>query len=158
MWIYVDFCWTLGFKLGAKNEGWRGVEGMFFVLGPIWLRKVLVLAQALEFVEAQASLKEGVWGRMGRRVRRIRTLFGAILVLSWCFVGPFFDHVVAIASGSIFCRFWSCFMLIYVDFCWVLGFKLGAKSGGWRGVEGIFSFLGPSGYGKCLCLHKPWSL
>ena len=36
-------------------------------------------------------------------------LFGAILVLSWCFVGPFFDHVVAIASGSNFCRFWSCF-------------------------------------------------
>ena len=57
-------------------------------------------------------------------------LFGAILVLSWCFVGPFFDHVVAIASGSNFCRFWSCFVMIYVDFCWILGFKLGAKRGG----------------------------
>ena len=117
--MYVDCCWILGFKLGAKSGGWRGVEGIFFVLGPIWLRKVLVLAQALEFVEAQASLKEGVWGRMGRRVRRIRTLFGAILVLSWCFVGPFFDHVVAIASGSNLCRFWSCFVMIYVDVCWI---------------------------------------
>ena len=92
-----------------------------------------MLAQALEFVEAQASLKEGVWGRMGRRVRRIRSLFGAILVLFWCFVGPCFDHVVAIASGSNFCRFWSCFVMIYVDFCWILGFKLGAKRGGLEG-------------------------
>ena len=34
------------------------------------------------------------------------------------------------------------FMLIYVDFCWILGFKLGAKRGGWRGVEGTFFALG----------------
>ena len=34
------------------------------------------------------------------------------------------------------------FMLIYVDLCWILGFKLGAKRGGWRGVEGTFFALG----------------
>ena len=33
MLIYVDFCWILGFKLGAKRMGWSRVEGTFFALG-----------------------------------------------------------------------------------------------------------------------------
>ena len=36
------------------------------------------------------------------------------------------------------------FMLIYVDFCWILGFKLGAKRGGaGAGPKALFSLLGP---------------
>ena len=105
MLIYVDFCWIFGFKLGAKSGGWRGVEGIFFVLGPIWLRKVLVLAQALEFVEAQASLKEGVWGRMGRRGRRIRFYLG----LSWCYLGALLVHFSIMLLPSLLDRIFADF-------------------------------------------------
>ena len=30
MLIYVDFCWILGFKLGAKREGTKGGRRHFF--------------------------------------------------------------------------------------------------------------------------------